>query len=135
MSGPLLDRIDIRVPVGPTSAHELVGSPGEPSAAIRLRVEAAIQMQEKRYRGLPFARNARLQPDQIDAYCRLAPKAAQAFEKAVDRLSLSSRACHSILKTARTIADLSGTHSIGENELLEAIQHRRFGEGEALWPE
>jgi len=135
MGGPLLDRIDIRVPVEPTSARELLGPPGESSAAIRRRVEAAIFLQEDRYRGQPFRRNARLQPEQIDAYCRLDSRAAHAFERAVDRLSLSSRACHSILKTARTIADLSAAPSIGEENLLEAIQHRRFGDGEALWPE
>jgi magnesium chelatase family protein len=135
MGGPLLDRIDIRVPVEPTSARELLGPPGESSADIRARVEAAIRIQEERYRGLYPPRNSRLRPEQVEACCRLDRAAARAFERAVDRLSLSSRACHSILKIARTIADLSGALSIGEEEVLEAIQHRRFGDGDEMWPE
>lgn len=134
MGGPLLDRIDLRVPVEPTAGSELVGPPGESSAAVRRRVEEAIGIQERRYRDLPFHRNARLRPEQIEAFCRLDSGAARTFGRAVDRLSLSSRACHSILKTARTIADLAGSERIREDELLEAIQHRRFGDGEALWP-
>lgn len=47
---------------------------------------------------------------------------------AVRKLSLSSRSCHSILKVASTIADLAGAEHIGENHLLEAVQHRRYGE-------
>ena len=135
MGGPLLDRIDIRVPVEPTPARELLGPPGEPSEALRRRVEAAAFLQEERYRGLGLARNARLRPEQIESFCRLNEHAARAFEVAVDRLSLSSRACHSIMKVARTIADLEDRGDIGEEEVLEAVQHRRFGDDEALWPD
>jgi magnesium chelatase family protein len=141
LGGPLLDRIDIRVPVEPTPLEILLGPAGEPSADVRARVEAAIRIQADRYRGearnpggsRAASLNARLEPGRIERYCRLEPEAARAFQFAVQRLSLSSRACHSILKVARTIADLAGRTDIGEEQVLEAVQHRRLGDGEEIW--
>lgn len=135
MGGPLLDRIDIRVAVEPTPAAALMGPAGESSADVRARVESAIHAQAERYRGLRLSRNARLRPGHVETFCRLDGAASHVFERAVEKLSLSSRACHSILKTARTIADLDGAASIGEEHVLEAIQHRRLGDGDAAWPD
>jgi magnesium chelatase family protein len=133
LGGPLLDRIDIRVPVEPTSPGELIGPPGEPSSFVRSRVEAAIAIQADRYRGVGIARNARLRAEHVERFCTLSHASALAFERAVELLGFSSRACHSILKIARTIADLEGKETISECHLLEAIQHRRFGDGEDPW--
>ena len=140
IGGPLLDRIDIRVPVSPTPPETLLGPPGESSSAIRARVELAIRIQASRNRGgavgslpRPYARNSRLSPAQVEAFCRLDPTALAVFQRAVERLDLSSRACHSVMKIARTIADLAGSETIGENHLLEAVQHRRLCDGE-IWP-
>ncbi len=142
IGGPLLDRIDIRVPVEPTAPEALLGPAGEKGLAVRGRVEAAIRLQYERYgreagqvdgaRGV--VTNARLRPGQVDRHCRLDAKAVRIFQRAVERLELSSRACHSILKIARTIADLGGTTEIGEEQILEAVQHRRFGDDDAIWP-
>jgi magnesium chelatase family protein len=137
LGGPLLDRIDIRVPVQPSSPEVLLGPPGEGSSTVRERVRAAIEFRRERWKREGVARsapNARLLPGQIERHCRLEPDAVRVFQRAVQRLDLSSRACHSILKIARTVADLAGREDIGEEELLEAIQHRRFGEGGELWP-
>jgi magnesium chelatase family protein len=142
LGGPLLDRIDIRVPVEPSPPEVLLGPAGESSAAVRARTEAAILRQAERYRGeaAPPGRpraaphNARLGPARVERHCRLEPEAARAFQYAVQRLSLSSRACHSILKVARTIADLAGSEEIGEEQVIEAVQHRRFGDGDEVWP-
>ncbi|HUW42251.1 MAG TPA: YifB family Mg chelatase-like AAA ATPase [Rectinemataceae bacterium] len=134
LGGPLLDRIDIRVPVEPTLPAQLIGPPGESTGVVRARVEAAIAVQAARYRDLGVSRNARLRPDQVERFCPLSGAAAVVFERAVEMLGLSSRACHSILKTARTIADLEGRASISEAHLLEAVQHRRYGDGESPWP-
>ncbi|MDA8425029.1 MAG: YifB family Mg chelatase-like AAA ATPase [Treponema sp.] len=134
LGGPLLDRIDIRVPVEPTSPAQLIGPPGESTAVVRARVEAAIAVQAARYRDLGVSRNARLRPELVERFCALPRAAVLAFERAVETLGLSSRACHSILKTARTIADLEGGASISDAHLLEAVQHRRFGDGESPWP-
>jgi magnesium chelatase family protein len=148
LGGPLLDRIDIRVAVEPTSPESLLGPPGEDSAAIRSRVEAAIRIQSERYAledphslGLhvtcerdSVSLNARLNPGMVERFCRLESGAGHAFQHSVQRLSLSSRACHSILKVARTIADLAEREDIGEEQVLEAVQHRRFGDGDEIWP-
>ena len=78
--------------------------------------------------------NARLKPGLVDKHCRLDTAAIRVFQLAVQKLEISSRACHSILKIARTIADLEEREAIGEGHILEAVQHRRFGDGDAIWP-
>jgi magnesium chelatase family protein len=135
IGGPLLDRIDVRVPVEPAQPQDLLGPAGESSLAIRTRVAAAIDIQEQRYRAQPFSRNACLPPEGVEQWCRLESPSACAFAKAVDRLSLSSRACHSILKVARTIADIEGLEIIKPDHILEAVQHRRFGDTDDVWIE
>ena len=135
LGGALLDRIDIRIPVEPSSLSELIGPLGESSALVRGRVGAAIALQAERYRGTGVTRNARLRVEQVDRFCSLSSAAARALGRAVEKLGLSSRACHSILKTARTIADLEGKESIEDCHLLEAVQHRRYGDAESPWPE
>jgi magnesium chelatase family protein len=148
LGGPLLDRIDIRVPVEPAPPETLLGPAGESSAEVRARVEGAFRMQAERYRGEAGHRdetgqpgesraaphNARLEPGRVERYCRLEPQAARAFQLSVQKLSLSSRASHSILKVARTIADLAGRGEIGEEQMLEAVKYRRFGDGDEVWP-
>jgi magnesium chelatase family protein len=133
MGGPLLDRIDIRIPVSPIGISELTGIPGESTAAMSSRVLAAVDRQERRYEGLPFSRNGRLPPALIGRFCSLDDDTALAFAKAVERLALSSRACHSILKIARTIADLEGEERLRKSHVLEAIQHRRYGDNDFFW--
>lgn len=135
LGGALLDRIDIRIPVRPTEARDLLGPPGESSATIRKRVVAARTIQAERYRGQSFARNGDLPPGLVEKYCRLEKGVPLLLDRAVARLSLSSRAVHSIMKIALTIADLESNLSIGEDCILEAIQHRRFGEGNFYWRE
>jgi magnesium chelatase family protein len=142
IGGPLLDRIDIRVPVQPMAPDALLGPEGERGSVVRERVEAAIRLQTGRYSGETQKdgrsrigmSNARLMPGQIDRHCRLDADAVRVFQRAVQRLEISSRACHSILKIARTIADLEGRAAINEEHILEAVQHRRFCDGDAVWP-
>jgi len=138
LGGPLLDRLDIRVPVLPSPPEVLLGPSSEPGSAIRARVKAAVSRQEARWRREeegPRLLNSRLLPGHVERHCRLEADAVRVLQRAVQRLDLSSRACHSILKVARTIADLAGHDAIGEEDLLEAVQHRRFGEGDEIWPE
>jgi magnesium chelatase family protein len=142
LGGPLLDRIDIRVPVEPTSPDILLGPAGESSAEVRARVETAMLVQAERYGGEADGRgmtrgaalNARLGPCLVEKHCHLESEAARAFRFAVQRHSLSSRACHSILKVARTIADLAGGCDIDEEHILEAVKYRRLGDGDEVWP-
>ncbi|MFW6080307.1 MAG: YifB family Mg chelatase-like AAA ATPase [Desulfosalsimonas sp.] len=125
LSGPLLDRIDIHVEVPAVSYGELVSEkPAEPSADIRRRVVAARKIQEKRFAGSSIKTNAGMKSRHIKHYCSLGTEAGSILERAADRLGLSARACHRILKIARTIADLDGEHEIREPHILEAVGYR-----------
>jgi len=133
LGGALLDRIDIRVPLRPAEPREIMGPPGESSLSVQRRVSAAIDIQERRFAGLGFDRNARIPAGLVERFCILEHEALRSYELAVEKLSLSSRACHSVLRVARTIADLAERESIPEEALLEAIQHRRYGDGDYYW--
>jgi len=133
MGGALLDRIDIRIPVSPVTTKEIAGEKGESSKTVRERVEKAVYIQNDRYKEFNFSRNSKIPPGLIDKYCYLDKKCSNLLAKALDKLSISSRACHSILKVARTIADLSTSENIIPDHILEAIQHRRYGDGDYFW--
>jgi len=125
VSGPLLDRIDLHVEVGPPPRDALrIGTPsdGDTSATVRGRVEAArIRMME---RGGHI--NAELRGQQLERVAHLAEVDHNLLENAVERLGLSARAYHRILRVARTIADLAGSTDITTAHLAEAINYRRL---------
>ena len=122
ISGPLLDRIDIQISVPSLTQDELMqASTGEPSAAIRARVQAARDRQMQR-QGKP---NAALGTQEIDALCQLDAASETLLKKAITRLNLSARAYHRVLKLARSVADLAGSDTITTAHLAEAIQYRR----------
>jgi len=126
VSGPLLDRLDIHVEVPAVAYDELAsGSVGEPSDAIRERVERARAVQLARFQGQPdrFC-NAHMQIRDHRKYCAVDGKAEELLEMAVTRLGLSARAYHRILKVARTIADLEGADPIDQRHIGEAVQYR-----------
>lgn len=133
IGGALLDRVDVRIPCAPVKPEEIIGPPEESSAMVRSRVAEAVERQRRRYRGMDFSCNARLSPGMLPEICRLSEDSETLFVAAMHRLALSSRACHSILKVARTIADLAGAASIETDHLLEAMQHRRYGDADYFW--
>ncbi len=122
LSGPLLDRIDLllEVPVLPASDLQSAHT-GEPTAAVRERVEQTWARQLAR-QGKP---NARLAGNEIERWCQPDEKGAQLLQTAIDRLGLSARGYHRILKVARTIADMNGADTVGASHVAEAIQSRR----------
>ncbi|BCB25271.1 ATP-dependent protease [Sulfurimicrobium lacus] len=123
ISGPLLDRIDLQIEVPALPEHELTQkAEGEPSAAIRARVEAAYRRQLARQ----GKTNARLTTKEIDALCQPDVAGMALLKQAISRLNLSARAYHRILKMARTIADLAGAEEILSSHIAEAVQYRRF---------
>lgn len=126
LSGPLLDRIDIHIEVPAVPYQELsVERSGEPSAAIRERVNKARQVQLNRFakrRGV-FA-NAHMTPKDLRTYCRVSDSADALLKTAIGRLKLSARAYHRILKIARTIADLDGASELQPKHVSEAVQYR-----------
>ena len=125
ISGPLLDRIDIHLEV-PRVEYEKLSDDrlGEPSAAIRARVEAARQRQRERFAGTGLACNANMGPAEIREYCLLDAEGKGLLRAAMQQLHLSARAYHRVLKLARTIADLAGSERIEPVHLAEAIQYR-----------
>lgn len=124
ISGPLLDRIDLQLQVPRLPPAELHGTapPGESSAAVRVRVAQARSRQLQRA-GRP---NARLDPGQTLRDCALARPDQALLEQAMERLQLSARSMHRILRVARTIADLAGGGPIERTHLAEAIGYRQL---------
>jgi len=125
ISGPLLDRIDIHVEVPRVDYAKLTDDRrGEPSAAVRERVERAREMQRRRFAGTPLTCNADMGPTDVREYCRLDESGRALVRAAMQQLQMSARAFHRILKLARTIADLAGSDRIETAHLAEAIQYR-----------
>lgn len=125
ISGPLLDRLDLQVLVPAVPFRELAASrEGQNSAAMQQQVLFARQQQTRRFAGTPVHCNAQMPVRLLKEHCRLTPEGRQLLEKAMERLGLSARAFHRILKIARTIADLEGAADIQTPHLAEAIQYR-----------
>ena len=97
----------------------------ESSAAVRVRVARAREVQARRCRGLRSHCNAQLSPTAVRRYCAPEADAGAVLQHAMDRLGLSARAYTRTLKVARTLADLEGGDRVGRRHVLEALQFRR----------
>lgn len=124
ISGPLLDRIDlqIEVPALPAAALTEPAPPGECSAAVRTRVSRARERQHRRQ----GCANAQLQGAALDQHAALDDNGRSLLRQAMERLGLSARGYHRVLRVARTIADLDGSDAIAVPHLTEAIGYRRL---------
>ena len=127
LSGPLIDRIDLFVDV-PRVPFEKLSSVGrsEPSVAVRERVAGARAVQAARFAGAATFTNAEMTPAEVRDYAQkvMDPAAGDVLKLAVERLNLSARAFHRLLKVARTIADLAGSETIETPHMAESIQYR-----------
>ena len=125
ISGPLLDRIDMHIEV-PSVEYEAMRRREQPesSAAVRQRVNAAREIQKKRFAGTDVSCNAYMTPPMIGRYCALDEAGEKLMKGAFDRLGLTGRSHDRILRMARTIADLEGSENICAHHLAEAIQYR-----------
>ena len=125
ISGPLLDRIDMHVEV-PSVEYEAMRRKEQPetSQQVRSRVNAARQVQQRRYEGTGVTCNAYMTPAMIGQYCQLDTAGEKLMQGAFDRLGLTGRSHDRILRMARTIADLEGEEQILPTHLAEAIQYR-----------
>ncbi len=123
LSGPLLDRIDLHVNVASINYDEIkdVSLTGKSSAELYKEVARAVAVQEARFGAM---RNARMNATQVEQYCVLTPAAEQIVRLAFDKLGMSMRGYHKILKIARTIADLDGADLIDRKHVQEAIMYR-----------
>ena len=128
ISGPLLDRIDIHIKVPRVDYEKLSGDRvGESSEVIRARVQAARDIQNKRFSSngsSDIVCNADMRVGEIRQYCRLPDDGQSLMRAAMSQLNLSARAYHRILKLSRTIADLAGCEEIQSVHLAEALQYR-----------
>jgi magnesium chelatase family protein len=125
ISGPLIDRIDIHVEVPRVDVDKLTADRlGERSEAIRARVEAAREVQRRRFTDAPLSSNADMGPTEVRRICQLSEEGRGLVKAAMQQLGMSARAFHRILKLARTIADLAESEQIGTTHLAEAIQYR-----------
>lgn len=125
LSGPLLDRIDLRIVVPRLSRRELLDEqPGEASETIRVRVEAARALQRARCRPFGVTCNAQLPGPIARREARLSPHARELLAGAVERVALTGRGFDRALKVARTIADLAASETTEAAHVAEALGYR-----------
>lgn len=123
VSGPFIDRIDLQIELPRLTSQQLQSTrEEETSATVRHRVELAYNRQMQRQGKV----NARLSNKEMTRYCALAPAELQFLAKASEKLSLSPRSYHRVIKVARTITDLKGQTDISLAELKEALNYRAF---------
>lgn len=128
ISGPILDRIDIHIEVPRVDYEKLSGNRlGETSETIRKRVQAARDIQNKRFangEAKDIVCNADMRIGEVRQFCSFQPEGQSLMRAAMSQLNLSARAYHRILKLSRTIADLAGSEEIQSAHLAEALQYR-----------
>jgi len=125
LSGPLLDRIDIRLVVPRLSKGELLGeTAGEASSPIRTRVVEARARQRHRYAALGFPCNAMLPGPEARRQARMSSGGYDVLAGAVDALGLTGRGFDRAIKVARTVADLTGAEEIAAGHMAEALTYR-----------
>ena len=128
ISGPLMDRIDIRIDVPAVSASDLIRPmAAESSADVAKRVARARERQQERYAAEGFkgiSTNARCTTALIEKFAAPDASGLQLLRDAADKLKFSARGYHRILKVARTLADLEAKETVGRIHLAEAISYR-----------
>jgi len=125
LSGPLLDRFDLKVEVPPLPFNELTAKSAETSSAsIRERVAAAFERQSRRWQGSGLSANAQMRLPEIQRHCRLNSESEDLLRMAMEKWAWSARAYHRVLKVARTIADLDEKEEIETHHVSEAMGYR-----------
>ena len=128
LSGPIMDRIDLWVSVGNVDYKKLGadGATGETSEKIKARVENARRIQKDRFKklGRNISTNSEMNVKDLSTVVELSKEVRDLLDSSAERLALSARAYHRVVKLARTIADLENSVDVKANHILEAIQYR-----------
>ncbi len=128
LSGPIIDRIDIWVTVGSVDYEKLSDNKkeGETTSLIKEKVSKARKIQEKRFKNHPrgIKTNSEMNVKDLAIFAPLDDETRKILNQSAERLGLSARAYHRIIKLARTIADLENSENITQSHILEAIQYR-----------
>ena len=126
LSGPLLDRIDLLVPVPAVPWHSVApgAATSESSQTVRARVGRARSVQERRYAGSSYRTNAELPGRAVRLHCPISAEGTRLLERSVQQLGLSMRAYVRVLRVARTLADLEDAASISVTHIAEAVTYR-----------
>jgi magnesium chelatase family protein len=125
ISGPLLDRIDIHVEVPRIDYEKLADRrAGEPSSAVRERVERARETQARRFDGSDLRTNADMGPRELQDHVILDEAGENMMRAAVRQLHLSARGYHRVLMLARTVAELAGVDQVQATHVAEVLQYR-----------
>lgn len=122
VSQPLVDRMDLCVEAPPVSYRELTGTgENECSADIRARVAECHALQKRRYSGLGFSYNSQIPAGLLPEFCPLGKREQQYMEQMYQKMRLTARTYHKVLRVARTAADHEGCEDIGVRHLTEAV--------------
>lgn len=126
VSGPLLDRIDIHLDVPAVDVEKLTKTTttSEKSETIRNRVQNARDKQKQRFIKTKLTSNAEMSSKDIKQFCELSPACITLLKQAIERIHLSARSYHRIIKLARTIADLEASEDIEQKHIAESLQYR-----------
>jgi magnesium chelatase family protein len=125
LSGPLLDRIDLQIEIARVPFDDMIRyDGGERSEAVRARVVAARELQQRRFKETKISCNAEIPANAVRRWCALDDAALAMLAKASARRQFSARALDRIARVARTIADLAGSDAIRCEHVAEAVQYR-----------
>ena len=133
IGSPLLDRISIRVPAVPENLSMKSVTKEGTTEALRRQVERARQLQLERFKEEQFSVNSEIPAERISFFCSLSDNLHSLLSEIVNRSYFSARAVHSIMRLARTSADLDESKNICEKHLLEAVDLRKYGDGDFFW--
>jgi magnesium chelatase family protein len=126
LSGPLIDRIDIHVEVGSVSAEDLaLPTPAEDSTQVATRVARARDAQRERYANAGVRTNAEIEGELLDRVAKPDGPGQKLLIEATQRMKLTARGYHRVLRVAPTIANLNSDDAVGFPHIAEALSYRR----------
>ncbi len=133
LGGPLLDRVDIRVRTVPPRSEDMLSFGGIDSRRMRTRLDGAMALQRDRYAGTGLRANGEIPAVETSRLCRMSGGAERLLRRSARSLALSARAHLSVFRLARTVADLAGHEDVLGEDAEEAVELRRYGDGDLFW--